>query len=133
MKQTQRILLIIAGSISLALGIIGILVPILPTTPFLLISAACYVRSSERLYVWLIHHKWFGSIIRNYREHKAIPLGTKIFAISMLWVTILYSSLMVVNQMWLKVVLILIALAVSAHILHFKTLKKTDFENRSDE
>jgi len=123
-KKLKKILLIISGIISLVLGIIGILVPILPTTPFLLISAACFVRSSEKHYQWLIQHKWFGATIRNYREHKAIPLSTKIFSVSVLWTTILYSSLLVVDRLWLRIVLVLIAAAISAHILHFRTLKK---------
>ena len=130
-KMLNKILLFIAGIISLVLGIIGIVVPILPTTPFLLISAACFVRSSEKHYQWLIQHKWFGATIRNYREHKAIPLITKIYAISVLWITILYSSLFVVDRLWLRIGLILIAAAVSAHILHFKTLKK-DQNKHSD-
>ena len=131
--KLRKVSLLIVGTISLGIGIVGILLPLLPTTPFLLLAAACFVRSSERHYQWLIQHKWFGSIIRNYRIHKAIPLGTKIFAISILWITILYSSLVVVNQLWLRVILILIAVAVSGHILHFKTLKKDQMSKPNDQ
>ena len=125
-KKVKRIALVSAGFVSLALGVAGIVLPLLPTTPFLLLSAACFVRSSDRHYQWLINHKWFGRIIRDYRVHKAIPLGTKVLAISLLWVTILYSVFFAATQLWLRVLLIAIAITVSAHILHFKTKKKTD-------
>jgi len=116
-------LLTAAGIISLLLGVIGIVVPLLPTTPFLLLSAACFVRGSDRLYQWLMEHKLFGRYIRNFREHKAIPLKTKILAVSLLWVTILYSILFVVNSVYVRILLATLAIAVTFHILHFKTLK----------
>ncbi len=124
--KLKKLALVIAGVISLALAVAGILLPLLPTTPFLLLSAACFVRSSDRLYEWLINHKWFGEIIRDYRIHKAIPLGTKIFSVSVLWATILYSAFFVVTAVWLRIFLIAIAVGVSAHILHFKTKKKDE-------
>ena len=125
-KKVKRIALVSAGFVSLALGVAGIVLPLLPTTPFLLLSAACFVRSSDRHYQWLINHKWFGRIIRDYRVHKAIPLGTKVLAILLLWATILYSVFFAATQLWLRVLLIAIAITVSAHILHFKTKKKND-------
>ena len=80
----MKYLLIILGSLSLALGVIGIFLPVLPTTPFLLLSAALYVRSSEKLYQWLINQKYLGTYIRNFREHHAIPLRAKIISITMI-------------------------------------------------
>jgi len=75
MKQRfVRVALIVVGTISTALGILGIFVPILPTTPFLLLAAACYSRSSQRFYDWLLNNKYFGNYIRNYLEKKGIPL-----------------------------------------------------------
>jgi len=131
-NKVKKIALVSGGFVSLALGIAGIGLPLLPTTPFLLLSAACFVRSSDRHYQWLINHKWFGRIIRDYRVHKSIPLGTKVFAISMLWATILYSFFFVAPMLWLRVLLIAIAIAVSAHILHFKTRgKKEDFPDEN--
>lgn len=87
-SRLVRFLLFIAGSISLALGIIGIFTPILPTTPFLLLSAACYARASHRFYNWLMNNRYFGSYIRDWRIHKMIPLRAKILAISMIFLTI---------------------------------------------
>jgi len=120
----MNILYIVFGSISLALGIIGIFVPLLPTTPFLLLTAALYFKGSPRLYNWLINHKYLGTYIRNFRENKAIPLRAKIISVSLVWITILYCILFVVNPLWLKILLFCIATGVSHHILSFKTLKK---------
>ena len=69
-----RYLLIISGTIFLGFGIVGIFLPILPTTPFLLLSAACYARSSQRFYYWLMNNKWFGNYIKNYNEGRGVPL-----------------------------------------------------------
>ncbi len=116
-------LFVVLGFIALILGIIGIVIPLLPTTPFLLLAAACFLKGSDRLYRWLMNHKLFGEYIRNFREHKAIPLRTKIFAISLLWITILFSIFYVVELIYLRIFLGTIAIAVTAHILHFKTLR----------
>jgi uncharacterized membrane protein YbaN (DUF454 family) len=86
-----RTLLIIAGIVSLALGIIGIPIPLLPTTPFLLLSAFLFGRSSVKLYNWLINHRYFGPFIRDYREKRGVNLKIKIGSITILWITILYS------------------------------------------
>jgi len=83
--------LIIVGSFFAGLGILGIFLPLLPTTPFLLLAAACYIRSSEKLYNWLMNNKWIGRYIKNYLEGKGIPLKSKVLSISALWITIGYS------------------------------------------
>jgi hypothetical protein len=114
----------VAGTISLAIGAIGIVLPILPTTPFLLLSAACYCRSSDRLYHWLLNNKWFGEYIKNYREGRGIPLKTKIFALTLLWVTIFYSAFFAVNILEVQLILLAVAIAVSAHILRLPTFKR---------
>lgn len=118
-----KILYIILGSISLGLGILGAFLPVLPTTPFLLLTAALYLKGSPRLYEWLMSHKVFGPYIRNFRENKAIPLRAKIVSVSMLWITILLSAFLAVNTWWLRILLICIAIGVTWHILSFKTLK----------
>ena len=118
-----RYLLITAGTISLVFGIIGILLPILPTTPFLLLSAACYARSSQRFYNWLMNNKWFGNYIKNYREGKGIPLKFKIFTIALLWATILFSIYFVVDTFLVELILIIIAVGVTTHIITIKTYK----------
>ncbi|MBE6287409.1 MAG: DUF454 domain-containing protein [Mediterranea massiliensis] len=119
----MKVLYIILGSICLGLGILGIFLPLLPTTPFLLLAAALYFRSSPRLYNWLLQHKHLGPYIRNFREHKAIPLRAKIISVSLVWITLLYAALFVVPQLWLKLLLIGLAIGISWHILSFKTLR----------
>ena len=79
------------GTLSLVLGVLVIFLPLLPTTPFLLLTATLYFKSSPKLYDWLLNHKYFGSYIRNYRENKAISLRAKIISITLLWITISYS------------------------------------------
>ena len=123
-NQVIRLLLLIAGTICLGLGLIGIILPILPTTPFLLLAAACYARSSKRFYHWLINNKWFGSYIKNYREGKGIPLKGKIMAISLLWITILFSAFFFIEIFLIRALLIVIAALVTTHIIKIKTLKR---------
>ena len=119
----MKYLLIILGSISLALGVIGIFLPVLPTTPFLLLSATLYVHSSEKLYQWLINQKYLGTYIRNFREHHAIPLRAKILSISMIWITLTYCAIAISNIIWIKLIFIALAIAVTIHILSYKTLR----------
>jgi len=114
-------ILLISGMLFVSLGIIGIFIPILPTTPFLLLAAACFARSSHRFHTWLITNKLFGNYIRNYQEGKGIPKHVKIITIALLWTTILFSIVVILNALWIKILLILIAIGVSIHILTLKT------------
>jgi uncharacterized protein len=120
----RKAVLVTAGVAAVGLGAIGVCVPLLPTTPFLLLAAACFVRSSDRLYAWLIHHRWFGSYIRNYREHRAVTLGAKIVTLTLLWTVIGYSAVWVVRAWWLRAVLGAVAVGVTLHVLHLKTLTR---------
>ena len=113
----MKTLYIALGTLSLALGILGIFLPLLPTTPFLLLTAALYFKSSPRLY------KHLGPYIRSFRENKAIPLRAKIISISLMWITMLYCVFFIVPYIWVKVILLIIAAGVTYHILSFKTLK----------
>ena len=120
---TVKIFLAILGCAALALGVVGIFVPLLPTTPFLLLAAALWVRSSPRLYEWLLAHRCFGEYIRNFRENKAIPLRAKIISLVLMWGTMLYCIFFLIPFIWVKILLGLIAAGVTYHILSFKTLK----------
>lgn len=119
----MRGVLIVSGSVSVGLGVIGIFIPILPTTPFLLLAAGCYARSSDRFYAWLLGNRLFGSYIRNYREGRGIPLLVKIAVIALLWATILFSAFMVVSTAYVQAILVIIATAVTTHIIMIKTKK----------
>ena len=120
----MKILYTVLGSLSLALGILGIFLPVLPTTPFLLLSAAMYVRGSHRLYDWLMNHRHLGPYIKNFREHQALPLRVKVVSVSMVWATLLYCACFVAKEWWMSVMFIAIATGVTVHILSYKTLKK---------
>ena len=130
----MRIFLIIVGSVSLVLGILGMFLPLLPTTPFLLLSAAVWVKASPALYQWLLNHKVFGEYIRNFREHRAIPLRVKIISVSLVWLTIGYCIFAVVDEWWwTQVLMTLLAIGISWHILSFKTLKQAENGERKSE
>jgi len=122
----KRRLLIGAGTLSTGLGIIGIFIPILPTTPFLLLAAACYMRSSERFYQWLINNRVFGAYVRNYIEGRGMPVRIKIFTILLLWLTIGLSIIFGVQNIVIRIVLICIAIGVTAHISLIKKRKVED-------
>jgi len=123
-RNWKRTLLIIAGTLLLGLGIIGIFVPILPTTPFLLLAAACYARSSRRFYHWLLNNKWLGNYIKNYIQRKGVPLKVKVLTITLLWITIGFSVVFAVEVFLVKLILIVIAIGVSIHIFSIRTLKE---------
>ena len=120
----MKFLFAFLGSVSLVLGVMGIFLPVLPTTPFLLLSAAMYMRSSQRLYDWLMSHKHLGTYIRNFREHKALPLRVKIVSVTMVWATLLYCAFFVAKEWWMSAMFIAIATGVTIHILSYKTLDK---------
>ncbi len=118
-----RVLLIIVGTLFVGLGIIGIFVPVLPTTPFLLLAAACYVRSSQRLHNWLLNNKWFGHYMSDYLERKGLPLKLKILTITLLWTAIGTSVAFAVQNLVVRLILVIIAIGVSIHVLSIRTLK----------
>jgi uncharacterized membrane protein YbaN (DUF454 family) len=120
----MKTLCIVIGTISLGLGILGIFLPLLPTTPFLLLTAALYFRGSPRLYQRLLDHRHLGPYIRNYRENKAIPLRAKVISLLLMWGTMLYCIFFLIPLVWVKILMFLIAAGVTYHILSFKTLKK---------
>jgi uncharacterized protein len=119
-----RVLLIIAGTVCVALGAAGVVLPLLPTTPFLLLAAACYARSSPRFYRWLLENRWFGGYIRNYREKRGVPVRVKAGTLLLLWAAILSSAFFVVEAALVRVLLIAIAIGVTVHVLSIKTLRQ---------
>ncbi len=127
MKKSARTLLIIAGTLCVILALLGILFPVLPTTPFLLLAAVCYGRSSQKFYHWLLNNALFGSYIRNYREGRGIPLKQKVISIALLWLSIGYAAWQVVPQWWLKVMLVGIAAAVTTHLVRAKTYRPQEY------
>ncbi|OGN93109.1 MAG: hypothetical protein A2Z75_03630 [Chloroflexi bacterium RBG_13_50_10] len=105
---------------STGLGIIGVFVPILPTTPFLLLAAACYMRSSERFYQWLINNRIFGAYVRNYIEGRGMPVKIKIFTILLLWLAIGLTIAFAVQNIVVRIVLVCVAIGVTTHVALIK-------------
>lgn len=119
----MKTICILFGTLSLTFGIIGIFLPLLPTTPFLLLAAALYFKGSPRLYQWLLNHKYFGAYIRNYRENKTIPLRIKVISLLLMWSSMAYCFFFLIPWVWAKALMLLVSAGVTYHILSFKTLK----------
>ncbi|HZK35238.1 MAG TPA: YbaN family protein [Bacillota bacterium] len=119
-----NILLIIIGCLAVVVGTIGIFLPILPTTPFLLLAAACLSKGSKRLYNKLMGNRVLGSYIRNYQEGKGLPLPSKIFTIGLLWLSIGSSALFFIGSLALRLLLLLIAIGVTIHLVRIKTVPR---------
>lgn len=114
----------IAGHLCLFLGLIAIVIPILPTTPFLILAAACYARTSAPFYNWLLNNRYFGKYIRQWRNEECIPVRAKIFSIAMLVVTMGSSIVLFVRPWTLRILLASIGVAVIIYILSFPSTPK---------
>lgn len=120
----MKILLNIVGVIAVFLAILGIFLPLLPTTPFLLLASACFVRGSERMHRWLRNHSLFGEYLRNFEDKRALPLRAKVITLVLLWVSMSY-SISIVKPLLLRIMLLVIAIGVTVMILRMKTLEST--------
>lgn len=118
--KLSRTLWTAAGTIFLSLGAVGIVIPLLPTTPFLLLAAACYARGSERMYNWMMTNKYFGKYLCDYREGRGIPLRVKTSALAFLWVVIGISAILATHNLAIRIALLVVGLAVSVHVLSIK-------------
>jgi uncharacterized membrane protein YbaN (DUF454 family) len=121
--KTKRYLFITLGTILVIIGIIGIFVPILPTTPFLLLAAACYLRGSQRFYNWLMNNRFFGSYIKNYIEGRGMPLRVKVVTLALLWTAIGISIWLTYPNWIVALILALVAIGVTTHIVLLKAKK----------
>ena len=123
LSKTRRVFLTIVGLLSLMAGIVGIFVPIWPTTCFLLLSTACFSRSSDRLYRWMNTNSWFGGHVRQYRETGSVDSRVRILSLVSLWLSLLLSIALVKSSVWLLVALLAIGVAVSVHLLRLPVQK----------
>lgn len=114
-------LYIILGIILTILGSVGVFIPLLPTTPFLLVAATFFYKSSPKLHYWLLNNKILGKYISDYLNKKGMPMKIKLFTLCLLWITIIYSIVFVVNEMIISILLGVIASSVTIHILRIKT------------
>ncbi len=117
-----RYALLTIGWLSVVLGVVGIFLPVLPTTPFLLLAAGCFARSSERFYNWLVNHPKLGPWIRDYLEGNGIPLKGKVYAIGLMWLSISFSCYLV-PMFWARTFMLTSAVCVTIYILRQKTLR----------
>lgn len=115
-EKIKKIFLMITGSLSLGIGIIGIALPVLPTTPFLLLALACYLRSSKKLYFLIISNKYLGTYVKDYVSGNGIPLKMKKRAIFFLWMTMGFSTVFIVKDILVRIILVTIASMVSIYI-----------------
>lgn len=121
--KLYRYFYLISGILLVAIGAIGIFLPVLPTTIFLILASACFVKSSPRANEWLRNHKLLGMYIKNYQDKTGLTIKAKIFNITFLWVMILLSAFYLTNELYIKIILILIAVGVTIHLLMIKTRK----------
>lgn len=116
----RRSLLYIAGWLSLALGVIGAFLPILPTTPFLLLASACFMRSSPKAAEWMLNNRYFGEYLRDFQENRGIPFGVKIRAIVIMWASLAVSAY-VMPVPWARWLLLIPGTGVTIFLLRYKT------------
>lgn len=119
--KARRVVYIVSGTIFLILGAIGVFVPILPTTPFWLLTCWFYLRSSERLYARAMGNRYFGSYVRGFLVDKAIPLRSKFVSIALIWLSTILTSFFLPGYLWLKILLTLISIGVTWHIASYPT------------
>jgi uncharacterized membrane protein YbaN (DUF454 family) len=117
-----RHLVFACGWLAVVLGVIGIFLPVLPTTPFLLLAAACFVRSSSRFYQWLIHHPRLGNYVIYYLDGKGMPMRAKVYSLALMWSVMLLTAFVLVPRPMLQILLPLTGLGVSIYILRLPTL-----------
>ena len=115
-RHAARLLWLLVGFLSLALGAIGAFVPLLPTVPFILLAAFAFAESSERMHTWLLEHNLFGEMIRNWRRHGAISLRAKIASVSTMALVLIISALHGVAA-WILITQALILSASAAYVL----------------
>lgn len=123
MKKIVQALFIASGTICVALGVLGIFVPVLPTIPFLLLAAFFYAHSSERFHQWLLGNHWLGQYIKNYQQGRGIPLRHKIITLMALWLGLSFTALTIAPAWWIKLLLLSVGIGVTIHLLRINTLK----------
>jgi uncharacterized membrane protein YbaN (DUF454 family) len=120
-REIKRYALLACGWLSLGLGVVGMFLPILPTTPFILLAAACFMRSSESLHRWLVEHPTFGIHIKDYLDGKGLQRGTKAVALLTLWASVIVSTWLFVRFVVADIIIVAIAGAVTIYILRLPT------------
>ena len=118
-----KYLYLASGFILVIIGVVGIFLPILPTTIFLILASACFIRSSPKANEWLRNHKILGMYIKNYQDKSGLTLKSKIINIILLWLMISVSAFLFTELWYIRLLLFLIAVGVTIHLLIVKTKK----------
>lgn len=121
--RAGKTLLVLCGLAAVGLGVAGIVLPLLPTTPFLLLAAACFLRGSRRLHDWLLRHRILGGYIRRYRDHRALTPRARAATIALLWATLVFSGLFAVEAIGGRLLLAGVGIGVTLHLLAMKTMR----------
>jgi len=116
----KKLILTTLGVLFLVLGAIGIVLPGLPTTPFVLLAAACFASGNPRIYGWLQRNRIFGPYLENYRTKQGVKKSWKIKSIASLWIT-LAISMIILRTVWIYILLSIIGVCVTVHLLRIKT------------
>jgi len=118
-----RYLYLISGILLVAIGVIGIFLPLLPTTIFLILASACFIKGSPKANEWLRNHKILGVYIKNYQDKTGLSIKAKVFNITLLWIMILSSAFFFTEELLIRLLLLAIAIGVTIHLLMIKTKK----------
>jgi uncharacterized protein len=116
-----RYFYLVSGILLVAIGVIGIFLPVLPTTIFLILASACFVKGSPKANEWLRNHKILGQYLKNYQDKTGLSIKSKFINIVLLWSMILISAFLFVEELYIRLILIGIAVGVTIHLLMVKT------------
>ena len=125
-----RYIYMVSGFLFVALGVLGSFLPLLPTTIFLILASACFMKSSPRANTWLRNNRWLGGYLRNYQDKTGLTVTSKIVHISILWLSILVSAFVFTDSTAIRILLMLIAVGVTIHLATIKTAEKPDSISR---
>lgn len=117
MNALKKNLMIVLGSLAIVIGAIGVALPILPTTPFIIIAALCFSTSSPKMYSWLSNNRYFGEYISNHRDKTGVTKKTKAYSITFLWTLLIVSMFFMKDNTWMLILLIIVGLVVTVHIM----------------
>ena len=123
LSDIYRVAYLISGVLLVAIGVIGIFLPLLPTTIFLILASACFVKSSPKAYEWLKNNKYLGPYLKNYQDKTGLTIRSKIITITFLWLSILFSAFYLTDEFYIKIILLAIAIGVTIHLIMVKTKK----------
>ncbi|WP_353065324.1 YbaN family protein [Arcanobacterium hippocoleae] len=129
MKRHMRIIYLLCGFIALGLATLGVILPLLPTTPFLLLAVFCFARSSEKLHAYVLNHQVFGQYLRDYQNHE-MTTGNKTFTIILMWSGMFLSAWLAKFNLAAVITLFVIGTGVTIHLLSLRKPRRRRWQNR---